>query len=170
MKRRVLAQTTLFHRLFIKKKVKKPETVPFWTALWVFFSPWTHKVGEEEDFSSSVFHHHLSLKKTPTNPTCPKLSTCWRKGRIAVPRVVEGRLHSGRPVHISPLFLPINTGETRRDEKGEEKREGKREGEDWKQKKKKAEKRTKNRGERVKKKTEPLSANKINALNWLGSQ
>jgi len=110
----------------------------------------TREVGEEKDFSSSVFHRHLSLNKTPTNPTCPKLSTCWRKGRRAVPRVVEGRLNSGCPVHISPLFLPINTGETRREEKWEEKRESKRGGR--LKKRRSREENEKQRGEREEKK------------------
>ena len=39
------------------------------------------------------------------------------------PQAVVGRLHSGRPVHMSPLFFPINTGETKRAEVRAERRE-----------------------------------------------
>jgi hypothetical protein len=37
--------------------------------------------------------------------TCLKLSTCWRRGWRGVPRVVVGRLNSGRCGHPTPTPL-----------------------------------------------------------------
>jgi len=81
-------------------------------APYVFFFPWTREAGEEEDFSSSVFHRHFSLKMTPTNPTCPKKTF----------HVLEGRQHNGRPSHVTPLFLPIKTGGKTNKKKGKRKK------------------------------------------------
>jgi len=58
---RVLSKTTSFHTLFIYKK-KKPETVPFWTALWVFFFPWTRETGEKYFFLPLFSLTSLPLK------------------------------------------------------------------------------------------------------------
>jgi len=67
MKRRILSKTTSFHPLFITIK-KKPETVSFWTAAWVFFFPWMRKAGEEEDCYSSVFHRLFFQKDADQGP------------------------------------------------------------------------------------------------------
>jgi len=71
-------------------------------------------------FSPTFFLLKASKRHRPRTPTCPKLSTCWRKGRRCAPWVVEGRQHNSRPGLSPPCFLPINTGETRRKKKGEE--------------------------------------------------
>ena len=59
--------------------------VSFWTALWVFFFPWTREAGEKE-FSPLLFYSPFfleSFKKTSTPlPTCwssdPWFTTWWR--------------------------------------------------------------------------------------------
>ena len=144
----ILSKTASFHTLFIKKK---PETVPFWTALWVFFFPWRREEGEEEDFSSPCFHRLSSSEKHQKDadqgpPTCPKLSTCWRGGSTVATR------------SLSPLFFAYkNRGrESKKKERAEEgAQKSKREEEDRKKKRKKnrAEKRERRR-RKGKKKTE----------------
>ena len=81
------AVSSTVHAKKKKRKEEEAKMVSFWTAPYVFFFPWTREAGEEEDFfSSSVFHRHLSLKKTLTNPTCPKLSTrFWGGCTVAAP-------------------------------------------------------------------------------------
>jgi len=87
-------------------------------------SPGRMKQGKKKIFLPPVFTDFLPLKaskgRRPRTPTCPKLSTCWRKGRRCAPWAVEGRQHSSCPGLSPPCFLPINTGETRRKKKGEE--------------------------------------------------
>jgi len=118
------AVSSTVHAKKKKRKEEEAKMVSFWTAPYVFFFPWTREAGEEEDFfSSSVFHRHLSLKKTLTNPTCPKLSTCWRRGRRCVPRAVFGvAAQWPPPASLSPVF-PINTRESTRKKEGAEKTE-----------------------------------------------
>jgi len=136
-----------------RKEKEKTQTVLFWTALWVFFFPWTREAGEGEDFSSSVFHLHFSLKKTSTNPTCPKtISTCWRGS-------------GGRPLpYPSPVFAYKNRGVEQTKKKGqvrtkeEERRERVEERGKIERKKEKeeTEKRIKTEERERRKKTEPL--------------
>jgi len=115
MKLRVLSKTALFHALL--KKNKRPKRCRFERHCNLSFSPGRAKQGRKKIFSSYVFHRQLSLKKTPTNPTCPKLSTCWRRGRRCVPRAVfRAAAQWPPPASLSPVF-PINTGESTR-EKG----------------------------------------------------
>jgi len=102
-------------------------------------------------------------------PPNPKKTPTPSKKTPTTFHVLEGRQHNGRPSHVSPLFLPIKTGEEKkktreeREERGRKKerteervqrreeKEEKREGEGRKKKKKEARKRMKNRGEREKK-------------------
>jgi hypothetical protein len=97
------------------------------TALWVFFFPWTREAREEKDFSSSVTSIS-PFKKTPTpfqkdvdQPHLPKRNFPHVGG------VVDGRQHTSCPSHVSPLFLPIKTGEEKKkNETGERERRAER--------------------------------------------
>jgi hypothetical protein len=83
--------------------------VSFWTALWVFFFPWTREAGEEE-FSPLLFYSPSfleSFKKTSTPlPTCwisdPWFTTWWR----SIKDVPLERLWGGCTV-TAPTTLPL---------------------------------------------------------------
>jgi type IV secretory pathway VirB10-like protein len=55
-------------------------------------------------------HHHLSLQKH-ADTTCPKLSSCWRRGRRCVPRAIFGAVAQWPPQpRPSPVFAYKNRG------------------------------------------------------------
>jgi hypothetical protein len=76
-------------------------------ALWVFFFPWTREVGKEEDFFFPCFSPTslplITQKDIDQGPSTCTAFHVLELGRRGVPRVVEGRLNSGRPVHPTPL-------------------------------------------------------------------
>ena len=55
-------------------------------------------------------HHHLSLQKH-ADTTCPKLSSCWRRGSRCVPRAIFGAVAQWPPQpRPSPVFAYKNRG------------------------------------------------------------
>jgi len=156
MKRRILSKTVSFHALF-KKKTRDQNGVVLNGTI-TFLLSLDARSREEEDFFFLCFPPPaLSLKKTSTNSTCPKLSTCWRRGRRCVPRAVFGAATQWPPpASLSPVF-PINAGESTKKRGGKreetekerlEKRRERRKGgrpKEKKEKKNRAEKREKER-------------------------
>jgi len=58
-------------------------------------------------FCSPVFTDFFplpSLSQKDADQPCPKLSTCWRKGRRCVPQVVFAATTQWPPLPLSPLF------------------------------------------------------------------
>ena len=162
MKQRVLSKTTSFHALFTKKKEKGPKWCRFDGTVGLLLPLDARSRGRRRFFF--LCHRHLSLQKDvdslskrrrPTPLAKEKLSTCWRGG--------GGEAAQWPPSHVSPLFLPIKTGEEKKkNEIWERGRRAERKKTERKEKrvrvenrgrrlKKKVEKRMKNRGERKKK-------------------
>jgi hypothetical protein len=107
-----------FHTLFTKKN-KRDQNGAVLLALWVFFFPWTHDAGEEDDFFF-LCHRHLSLQKDVDS-----LSKRCRPTPLAhkhFPRVGGAAAHCTAPVSL-PCFFPIKTGEERVEKKREKKKE-----------------------------------------------
>jgi hypothetical protein len=103
-----------FHTLFTKKN-KRDQNGAVLLALWVFFFPWTHDAGEEDDFFF-LCHRHLSLQKDVDS-----LSKRCRPTPLAhkhFPRVGGAAAHCTAPVSL-PCFFPIKTGEERVEKKRE---------------------------------------------------
>jgi hypothetical protein len=115
MKRHILSKTAPFHTLFTKKKRDQNSAVL--SAPWVFFFPSTREVGEEEDFFF-LCHRHLSLQKDIDSLSKRRRPTPLAQKHF--PRVggaVEGWQHTAPPRSLSPVFLPIKTGEERAERK-----------------------------------------------------
>jgi len=113
-----LPKTESFHTLFIKKKRKNPKRCCFKGTVGLLLPLDVRSRGRRR-FFFFLCHRHLSLQKdADTTPTCPKLSTCWRRGRRCVPRAIFGAAAQWPPQpHPSPVFAYKNGG-------GEKKREG----------------------------------------------
>jgi len=114
MKRRIFSKMVPFHTLFTKKN-KRDQNGAVLLALWVFFFPWTHDAGEEDDFFF-LCHRHLSLQKDVDS-----LSKRCRPTPLAhkhFPRVGGAAAHCTAPVSL-PCFFPIKTGEERVEKKRE---------------------------------------------------
>jgi len=141
-----------------KKEKEKGETVSFWRHCRSSSSPGCVKQGKKKIFlplsppSLPSKRRWLPFKKTSTNPTCQKETFHMCGG------VVEGWQHSGRLSHVSPLFLPIKTGEEKkknetreRERRAERGKKGEERGQSRKERKeeeKRKEKEEKGRGRR----------------------
>ena len=154
MKRRILVKTTPFHALFKKKKKKTQNGA----GTIVFFPTHAENRGEDDFFFSTFcLHSFPSFAQKDAETRTPLAQRFPRVGRT-----LEGRQHSGRPSHVSPVFSPIKTGEEeekreegknrREDERGRRPREGRGE------KRRSREENEKNTEERERRKTAGHSA------------
>jgi len=120
MKRRVLGKTVSFHALFIKKKhTTTPKRCRFeWHHHLLPLD--TQRTGEEDLFFLLCFSP-TSLPPMTLKRHRPRTPTCLSFPRVG--RAVEGRQHSGRPSHASPLFFYKYRGdEEERDRKKKQNR------------------------------------------------
>jgi len=156
MKRHVLPKTESFHTLFIKKKRKNPKRCCFKGTVGLLLPLDVRSRGRRR-FFFFLCHRHLSLQKdADTTPICPKLSTCWRRGRRCVPRAIFGAAAQWPPQpHPSPVFAYKNGGGGRKKKRGGKTERRRREEREQKKEEEEAEKKMKNRGEKEKEKIEP---------------
>jgi len=150
MKRHVLPKTESFHTLFIKKKRKNPKRCCFKGTVGLLLPLDVRSRGRRR-FFFFLCHRHLSLQKdADTTPICPKLSTCWRRGRRCVPRAIFGAAAQWPPQpHPSPVFAYKNGGGgAKKKERGEDRKEEKRRERAEKRRRRSREKNEKQRRER----------------------
>jgi len=147
MKRHILSKTAPFHTLFTKKK-KGSKQCCFVGTVGLLLPFDARGRGRRRFFlplsppSLSSKRHRLPLKKTPTNPTCPKtLSTCWRGGGGVA-------AHCTTPVSL-PCFFAYKNRRREGWKKMKKKRERRREGEDQKKKRRRRRSREKNEKQRI---------------------
>jgi len=141
MKRRVLGKTVSFHALFIKKKhTTTPKRCRFeWHHHLLPLD--TQRTGEEDLFFLLCFSP-TSLPPMTLKRRRPRTPTCLSFPRVG--RAVEGRQHSGRPSHASPLFFYKYRGD-------EEERDRKKNRTEKKKKEPREREREQRRGKREKK-------------------